>query len=240
MRSGNVRWLHRQVRGPASTLVLLALVVLGSFWPAAAQERAPAITTAGSMGSTGNTEAVSYLYLPLVLRAHDPDVLIDEGFEAGAVPPAGWTLIQANPSFTWELWPFTPPWSGYPLAYQGSFSAAVVPDWESDQDEVLLSPSFEASAIRLDLHSFGSPMLCRDFFDWCDLKIWVVVGDWDAGAVDDVYVGKADPDWSGELAWSPSSWDLALPVGTPVRIALEYDGLDGEVIGLDSIRVTRQ
>lgn len=243
MRTGNVRRMRRQVRGPASTFVLLALVVLGSSWPAAAQERAPAATTAGSMGSIGNTEVVSYLYLPLALRAYDPGVLIDEGFEGGAVPPPGWQLLSTDPVFTWRAWPFTPPYPPptYPSAYEGSFSAAC--DTVGDpQDEVLLSPPILSATAHLQFYSFGS----TQFWVSYHLYVWLVLGEWDYGMpVDDIFVRDAALDWpeGQDYVWSLSSVDLTphLPPGTPVRIAFQYKaGADGDLLGLDSVLITQQ
>jgi len=55
-------------KGPAATLVLLALVVLGAL-AAAAQERHLG-HDAWEHGLNRNPEVVSYLYLPLVLKSY--------------------------------------------------------------------------------------------------------------------------------------------------------------------------
>ncbi len=206
--------------------------------------RARAIGAAGS-GPWSNTRSAivtSDLYLPLGLWAYDPDVLIDEGFEGGAIPPDDWTLVATDPVYTWEIWPFTPPFPPptYPGAYEGSYSAACN-GTGMDQDEVLLSPPFQATTASLRFYSFGDPSFWND----SRLRVWLVIGDWDGGASDDILVHTANNDWPTDplyYLWVPSSVDLTpdLPAGTPVRVGFQYTaGPDGDLIGLDAILITR-
>lgn len=161
-------------------------------------------------------------------------LLIEEGFESGLVPPPGWTLLQTNPRETWEIHQADPP------PYEGASAAGVHFDTELEpQDEMLLSPPFQASAAQLAFYSFGSPTWCRDgTTDHCDLEIWLVEGDWDP--IDDVLVASADESWLGEFVWSPGAVDLTpyLPPGTPVRVGFYYSGLEGEQVGLDAIVIS--
>ncbi len=53
----------------------------------------------------------------------------------------------------------------------------------------------DISTGTLDFWSQGSVYWCRDTNDNCDLNIWIVIDEWDGGAVNDIYVGKADDDW---------------------------------------------
>jgi hypothetical protein len=109
------------------------------------------------------------------------------------------------------------------------YDPALIP-----QDEWLLSPAFALSDATLSLWSFGSLYWCRDTYDNCDLNVWLVVGD--VGGGDDVFVGKADDDWSSSYTWSQSAFNLTpLLPGVPVRIGLQYAGLDGAQIALDDI-----
>jgi hypothetical protein len=158
------------------------------------------------------------------------DVLVQEGFEAGIVPPTDWTLIQTNQSQTWKIQSAVVP-------YEGTYLADVEYDASlQQQDEVFLSPELMLQSGVLDFWSFGSLYWCRDTYDNCDLNIWIVVGEWDGGTGDDIYVGKADDDWTANWVWSNSVFDLtSLLPGVPVRIAFQYYGMDGAQVGLDAI-----
>jgi hypothetical protein len=165
---------------------------------------------------------VRSIYLPLIVKAEqtqsDFGLPFYDGFEGGQVPPSGWTLIQTNPRQTWKI-----------RSSASSYDGAYYADCEYDgqlgyQDEVLLSPPFQASSAQLQFHSGGSLDWCRDIYDNCDLNVWLVVGEW--GGPDDIYVYTADGDWLGEFVWSPSTVNLTphLPIGTPVRVGFQYEG----------------
>jgi len=162
------------------------------------------------------------------LYAPRPDaILFDEGFEDGAVPPAGWTHVANNPNQTWKLYTTRPHTGAY--AANVVYDPALIP-----QDEWLLSPETPLVEGTLSLWSFGSLYWCRDTYDNCDLNVWLVVGD--VGGGDDVFVGKADGDWTSSYTWSQSVFNLTpLLPGGPVRIGLQYAGLDGAQIALDDI-----
>ncbi len=163
------------------------------------------------------------------------EVLLQEGFESGIVPPTDWMLLQTNPRQTWKIQTAVVP-------YEGTYLADVEYDASLEQqDEVLLSPELMLQSGILDFWSFGSLYWCRDTYDNCDLNIWIVVGDWDGGTGDDIYVGKADDDWTTTWAWANSVFDLTpLLPGVPVRIAFQYYGLDGAQVGLDAILLDGQ
>jgi hypothetical protein len=196
---------------------------------------------AGGRGPWSNEESAvvpTHVYLPIMLREFSVGgtgsfgLPISEGFEGGVVPPAGWTRVRTNPRQTWTIMQSS-------SVYQGLYSA----DCEYDdqlglQDEVLLSPQFQASSAQLRFQSFGSPYWCRDNFDNCDLKIWLVIGTWGGG--DDIFIRRADSDWDGVFVWSPSNINLTpyLPAGTPVRVGFQYEGQDGAQIALDAISIT--
>jgi len=154
-----------------------------------------------------------------------------EGFEAGVMPPSGWTHIQTNPNETWEIGTYIP--------HSGSYYAHVLYDSALlDQDEVLLSPTFTADSGNVSLWSFGNLYWCRDTYDNCDLEVWFVNGSWDGGGGDDVYLGLADSDWTGNWEWSHSTFDFGpYASGSPARIAFRYMGNDGAEISLDDITI---
>jgi len=216
----------------------------GGTWYYRARASGPA--GLGPWSNPQSTVVTSYLYLPLALKSYDQDLLINEGFESGAVPPPGWTLIQTDPDpgYTWKVWPFTPPFPmpPYPPAYAGLYSAACDADGEFTQNEVLLSPQFQASSARLQFRSFGDISWCYDSPPYdCQLNVWLVVGDWDGGVTDDVLLYTANPDWLGDFVWSPSTVDLTPPAGVPVRLGFQYlANTWGGLVGLDAIRLTRQ
>lgn len=157
------------------------------------------------------------------------EILTSEGFEEGTMPPSGWTLIKTNPDNTWII--------TNALQHTGTYSAGV--NWDSaNQDEVLLTPVLPMTSARLRFWSAGSLYWCRDDHDNCDLEIWIVVGSWDDGAGDDIFVGKADDDWPADFEWALTIFELTqqLP-GKPVRIGFRYKGLDGDAIVIDDIQI---
>jgi len=178
----------------------------------------------------------AYIYLPLIAKEYGPGMFglpIDEGFEGGVVPPSGWTRVQTNSRQTWGIETQAP--------YAGSYRASCEYDSQLEsQDEVLLSPEFQAWTGQLQFHSFGSLFWCRDIFDNCDLNVWLVIDEWGGG--DDILVYTADDDWTATGRWASSTVNLTpyLPTDTPVRIGFQYEGLDGAQVGLDAISITGQ
>lgn len=152
------------------------------------------------------------------------ELLIDESFEAGSLPPAGWSEMVNNHSYNWEIS------SSYP--YSGN-NAAIV-EFDNNQDEWLLSPVINLAEASLSFWSYGSVYWCRDTFDYCDLRVWIVVGA--VGGGDDIYLGEADGSWPSDWTWSQGTFDLTpfLP-GGPFQIGFEYIGDDGADIMLDDI-----
>jgi hypothetical protein len=104
------------------------------------------------------------------------------------------------------------------------------------QDEWLLTPELNLITATLSFWSFGDPVRCRDTYNYCDLFVYLVVGD--VGGMDDVYIGKADDAWPSDRTWAQSTFDLTskLP-GGPVRIGLQYLGQNGAPVGLDDVRL---
>lgn len=191
---------------------------------------------------SGQRSAVvkSWVYLDLVAVNYSSGgsfgLPINEGFEGGVVPPSGWTMVQTNPHQTWKITTTMP--------YTGSYRAdCEYDDQLGNQDEVLLSSVFRARGAQLQFYSFGSPYWCRDTYNNCDLKVWLVVGGWGDGG--DIHVHTADDDWTGTWEWSLSTVDLtpylsSLPVGALVRVGFQYEGNDGAQVGLDAISITEQ
>jgi hypothetical protein len=204
----------------------------GGTWYYRARASGPA--GSGPWSNVRSTVVTSRIYLPQVLRGYSLELLIHESFESGTVPPSGWEVWTTNQNETWKIWTF------YPGPYEGLYAAVVQWDAEAQlQNEVLVSPAFRAGTAQVGFYSYGSPLFCRDEWDDCDLNVWVVFGAWDWGQGDDLMIYTADQDWTGDYVWSPSTVDLTpyLTPGTPVRLAFQYYGRDGDDIGLDAIGV---
>ena len=166
---------------------------------------------------------------PLAVQQAAPQgLLFQENFESGQFPPLNWSLHPADGSYSWKV-------SGN--AHTGIRGGEVLYDPAlQSQDEWLLSPPMDLSKGMLSFWSSGSLYWCRDVYDNCDLKVWIVVGD--VGGADDIYVGKADDNWTAEWAWSQSIFDLTrLLPGGAVRIGFEYTGSNGAQISLDDIQL---
>jgi predicted secreted protein len=144
-----------------------------------------------------------------------------------------WTQITTNPDYTWELY------ASY--NHSGSYSALVEGNTgTSPQDEILISQPFTTMGGTVSFYSGSNISWCRDDPDNCDLQVWVVKGDWDAGAGDDILLGKADDDWVSNYIYALSNFDFTPYVtgGQTIRIAFRYVGLDGDWTHLDDITIT--
>ena len=153
--------------------------------------------------------------------------LLTEGFESGVVPPTGWSEVIRNTTSNWKTLS-----SG---ARSGAYAATVEPH-SQPQDEWLLTPEMNLATATLSFWSFGDPGRCRDTYNYCDLFVWLVVGD--VGGMDDIYIGKADDAWPSNRTWAQSTFDLTpkLP-GGPLRIGFQYLGQNGAQVGLDDVRL---
>ena len=154
--------------------------------------------------------------------------LITQDFNDGQVPPSGWQLLTTNQNYSWK-----------PLLLStGDYTAAVEYDDVNHQDEVLLSQQLSIREAILHFGSTGDIVWCRDTFDNCDLEIWIVVGTWDGGSGDDIFVGTADDDWIKGYYFAASSFNLTsiLP-DKPIRIGFRYKGINGNLILLDDVQI---
>ena len=236
--AGNVRYwqigdLHKSDHGNITASVIVSTsAVSGTVLTNLVQIDSPDAEMASSTETT--TVIVELIversiYLPIITKSYPKSMF--EGFEAGVVPPSGWTLIQTNPNETWKIDTvrLTP--------HSGSYYAAVNCDPALlDQDELLLSPVFTSDIGRVYLWSFGSLYWCRDTYDNCDLEVLFVNGSWGGG--DDALLGKTDDDWTSTWEWSYYTFDFSpYASGNPARIALRYVGNDGAKIGVDDILI---
>jgi hypothetical protein len=160
------------------------------------------------------------------------DALLWEGFESGLVPPPGWTLLSTS-TYTWGIDADTP--------YEGNYNASCFYDENlNQQDEVLISPTFTGSGMILEFYLLGSVYWAVDPFDNYDIKVWVVIGDWDGGLGDDILITEdALEDFVTEnWVWTYCNYSLPAAVNDiPIAIAFQYWGLDGAQGSIDAISV---
>ncbi len=151
-------------------------------------------------------------------------VVMTEGFESGVVPPSGWSTVVTNASYTWS--------ASTAYVHSGTYGAYV--PWNYSQDEWLLSPEYALASGTLSIWSQGSIYWCRDTYNNCDVKVWLVVGT--PGGGDDVYVGDLESSWTASWTWAQSTFNLdSLVPGVPVRIGIEVVGNDAADVGIDDI-----
>jgi hypothetical protein len=173
--------------------------------------------------------APSGLGLGAPFNAPEPGgAILNEGFESGVVPPSGWTRVASDVSYSWKLMTVGTP-------HGGTYAADVEYDpAPAAQNEWLLSPEINVCTGTLSFWSEGSVYWCRDDYDNCDLKAWLVNGS--IGGGDDVELLTADADWPANWTWAQSSIDIApYLTGGPVRIGFQYVGNDGAQVVLDDI-----
>ena len=147
---------------------------------------------------------------------------LSEDFEVW--PPAGWTIETTNPDATWE-----------PLEDALNGTSAFVP-WDLDQDESLISPSFNVPT--------GAPVL--EFTMAMGYEFGV-----DPNNNYDFIVSVSD---DGGTTWT-AIWDeselgvfddyeiidvevpLTAYAGTDIMIKFQYLGNDGDILALDDVLV---
>ena len=157
---------------------------------------------------------------------------LDESFEGGVVPPAGWERIQTNPSYTWKLESYDPA--------DGLYYANVEFDPNlMTQDEVLISTPVICSNMTIQFWAIGS-------YTWSvlegnyDVALWAVVGAWGGG--DDVLITSTV---LGDLG-SFTDWEwyfVSYPIPSTldnqeIRLAWEYYGSDGAEFALDGVHLS--
>jgi hypothetical protein len=168
------------------------------------------------------------------LSGRNRDVMVDEGFESGSVPPPGWTAIVNNP-FTWEIDNYDP--------YAGLYNASCFYDssYSGTQDEWIITPSMQLFGdVTVSGYSLGSYYWGISPYNNYDLEAWVVVGS-DPNNPGSFMVGQIDTDtWpTTSWIWTPFSYTFTAP-GTAFKIGFRYYGYDGAQASLDAILVEGQ
>jgi len=153
--------------------------------------------------------------------------VLNESFEAGTVPPAGWNTVVTNPNYTWQLMSNDP--------HQGTFHASTL--FNEDlvpQDEWLISPAYRLESGELDIWHFGSIFWCIDE-DNCDPEVWLLSGDTPNPASDSLLYNLED-DWTDTFVWTNTVINLdPFLDGSPVRVGFRYVGNDGAEVSIDNL-----
>lgn len=160
--------------------------------------------------------------------------VLTEDFESGTFPPTGWTTMNANASYNWEEYTNTP--------ITGDASANVQYDPTlGDQDEWLISPSFDLSNLQTAFLEFNtslsyywsvSPNNNYDFLVKVSTdggQIWTTV--WTEEQIPEF------PDYEPFLV----SVNLGQFTGqSNVKVAFQYLGADGAQLVIDDIVVKEE
>ena len=161
---------------------------------------------------------------------------LEENFEmTTANLPAGWKAQTVNKEYSWKV-------TDFPV-YEGERIVTVEydPDLNS-QDELLMSWEFEGENVMVSFAFMGSYYwgVSKDNYT---VSLWVVRGEWDGGAGDDILISENilkdhlkydDESW----VWLPVCYALPQEINSQkVKLAFRYQGLDGAQFSLDKICV---
>ncbi len=159
---------------------------------------------------------------------HEAVVLL-ESFEGGAVPPAGWTVTDTNPTFNWQA--VTAP----SVVQDGSFAAFVNFDGTLVQDEWLRSPVIDlpdTPDLTLSFWALSDTQFCP--FEGASVSVVVTdAADTPLEAVWDMCSDETWPDFRYRLV----TVDLGAYHGQSVKLAWRYAGVNGQSFGLDLVVV---
>lgn len=164
--------------------------------------------------------------------------LLNEGFEAGFMPPTGWKIINytSQPDvYSWKI--------ASDKVHTGSFSTKVVMSSGAKQDEKLISPLIDLTS------AYGCVIL--DF--WCytsnpgdtkiDVKLYVDK-DGDGFQENEVVwslLSESPYEWR-TCAWREKQIDLSSYLGSKIQLQWRYDDLHGgssylDVFYLDDVQI---
>jgi hypothetical protein len=162
-------------------------------------------------------------------------VLLTEGFESGAVPPAGWSDVITNPGATFHWYPGSYTFEGFYSA-EVLYDPALVP-----QDEWLISPILDFTSvtadIRVDFYWDMSYYWGVDPFDNYDLELRIST---DGGSTFPTLLwDESGEGVFGNYVYYHEVVSLAAYMGeNDVVLAWRYVGVDGAQANVDFINVT--
>jgi len=155
------------------------------------------------------------------------------------MPPTGWETESLGS--TTQVWEIKDANSDPDDVDVGRFAAWVSYDMDEQSDEWLVSPPFDPgtlSDLTLTFRAYSS----TEFFDEATMKVWVTDVDGDTitdFSTEPLWDMIRDETWNG-FEYRTVFVDLSDFDGyaSPIRIAWQYDGINGNPFGLDSVDVS--
>ncbi len=162
------------------------------------------------------------------------DVLLEEGFD-DVFPPAGWIVIETHPTNNWiQTNPTNPDINFNTIDPSSLFSAMVPWDAASMQDEWLITPEINADdgPVMVEFY-FG---ISGPWLSGATMKVHVTTdgGDTFTELIDVIDIVDAGANW----AWYYVELDVTDYADGPFHMAWQYIGQDGDLCGLDNVRIT--
>jgi PKD repeat protein/subtilisin family serine protease len=157
--------------------------------------------------------------------------LLEEGFEAGVMPPAGWSVIDSAASRHWDL---VDTGTNPPAWIHSGTYAGWVNYVAEDQDEWLISPLLELTYIQNPMAEFWV-YANNNWVSYAELQFLVID---DGGTFTDTLWYQSDETWPYPSIYHYLPIDLSAYEGGSVYLAWRYVGNDGDSIALDDILVT--
>ena len=156
------------------------------------------------------------------------DVLLDEGFEDGIMPPTGWYTDELNLVTPWTIVDAVT----YPdFVHTGDYAGWINYDTPNPSDNWLVSPD-------LDLTGYDSVSLvfwAESDTNWPTATMELHIrGD---GFDDLLWDMIADETWA-DFIYREMTFDLSDYIDQTINISWRYVGQDGNSFGLDDITVT--
>jgi len=159
------------------------------------------------------------------------EILLQEDFEGGVVPPAGWTIQKYHSTNNWQIVDST----NYPAyVHTGTYAAAVFWDYIETSDEILTTPEIQITS--------GAELVQMDFwvYSWttvytgATLKVIATIHGQGSGTV--LWDMMRDESWDTQ-EYRQVSIDLTQYTGKAITLSFEYVGIVGPDVGLDDITV---
>ena len=148
--------------------------------------------------------------------SYQTNILLEEGFEDGIMPPVDWSVDITNPDYTWEIVEAA---SEPELVHSGAYAAVVRWSYVSSQDEWLISPEVDLDP------DYGSANLSFWAHCWntkpdCNVKVWICGDDFD----DVIWDMNEDEDWP-DAQYREVDLDLSRYIGNSTTIKWQYVGM---------------